>query len=350
MTFRLRGLLAALALLAVSAAPAFSGTWNVGRDQLDCTPPCNWYDGHPQVPFPGFAIQTAMMRPEVLPGDTVLVWPRLGGLVADFPAKIPLKSGVVLISAGGPAVTLLAGSGNAEAAVTMAGADCLTTVEGFTFTWDALLQGLGGGVSAFASCGRIRNNIFVSNKAGIGSAIYLQSCNLLVENNLFVTNNCMSGGGTVAVSGGTPTIRNNTFSANFAPFGFEGATLYATGTDVIFERNIVHGSQGASAVFCGGGNHPTIACNLFWDNPFGAFAGQCVDSVGTSGNLSGNPLFCNVLAQNYGVCADSPALTGPCGTIGYTSPGGNCPACMPTAVAEFQELSWGRIKSDYRHP
>lgn len=335
MTFRVRDLMRALLVLVVVAGPAAAGTWRCGITQTDCPGGCHF--------FGVLSPQDAMFRSEVLPGDTVMVWP------GQYTPKVNLKSGIVLISFGGPSVTSFVGQAGAEPTVFFAGTAPTTALVGFTITWDSSMFGLGGGVSAYASSGKITDNIFVSNSAGVGSGIYLQTCDLLVRNNLFVTNNCLSGGGTVAISGGVPIIRNNTFSGNFAPFGYEGASVYATGSDFTFDRNIVHGSQGASAIFCGGGNHPSISCNVFWSNPLGAFAGQCVDSVGTSGNVAADPLFCNVAGQNFGVCSDSPALTGPCGTIGYTSPGGNCPACRPTSAgAAFAEMNWGRIKADYR--
>lgn len=339
-----RSFAAAVAVLIVgTACPGEAGTWRVGRAQNDCSPPCHWYDGHPQVSDPGFAIRAAMLSPSVLPGDTVKVWP------GSYPAKVSMKSGVVLISNSGPATTTFLGSAGLEPGLFILAADPATAVIGFTFRWDASIAGNGGGIGAYVSSGTIRDNVFRQGRAGSGSGIYLQTSNMVVENNLFVSNTCAAGGGTVAVSGGSPTIRNNTFTANSAPFGLEGASIYSVGSDLLIERNIVHGSIGASAVFCGTGNHPTVSCNLFWNNPLGAFGGQCVDSVGTSGNIAADPLFCNAGAGNYGLCTDSPALTGPCGAIGYASPGGNCAACGATSVSVVLEaVSWGRLKALYR--
>jgi hypothetical protein len=323
------------------ASAARAGTWKVGTGASSCDGPCNFHDANSGGA--GFGIHEAMTSLEVLPGDTVLVWP------GTYPAKVTMKSGVVLVSRSGPEATIILGSAGAEPGIFLVDTDPATAVLGFTLTWDASDDGLGGGVAAYIASGTIRDNVFRASKAGIGAGIYLQSSDILVENNLFLINNASAGGGAVAVSGGDPTIRGNTFSGNYAPLAFEGAALYVTGSDLVFERNIVHGSQGGGAVFCGGGNMPTIECNLFWNNPFGAFAGQCVDSVGTSGNLAQDPLFCNVGAGHFGVCADSPALTGACGTIGYVSPAGNCPPCMPTAVgASLEAASWGRVKSLYR--
>ena len=333
MTDRSRALLA-VGFGLLLALPAQAGTWRVGCSPSACSPPCN---------FSGSSgIADCMISLEVLPGDTVMVWP------CTYSSKIPLKSGIFLVSHDGPESTFLQGSASGEPAVFMVGTSPFTGLQGFTITWDAGTNSSGGGVAAYVSSGTIRNNIFVSNNAAVGSGIYLQASDVLIENNLFVTNNCNAGGGTAAISGGTPTFRNNTFSGNFAPFGYEGAAVYATGSDFTFERNIVHGSDGAPAVFCGGGNLPSISCNVFWDNELGAFAGQCADSVGTSNNVAADPLFCNSGGGDFGFCSDSPALTGPCGIIGYTSPGGNCGPCRPTAAAALEFVDWGRLKTLYR--
>lgn len=334
MKVRSRALLA-VGLLLLLGSPARAGSWRVGMSQPDCSPPCNFFG-------PG-GIAECMVSLEVLPGDTITVWP------GTYNSPVSIKSGILLRSFGGPDGTFLQGSSAGTPAVFFVGTNPGTRLEGFTLTWDADVNGLGGGVGAYIASGVVRNNWFVSNAASIGSAVYLQSSDLLVENNLFLTNVTRAGGGAVAISGGAPTLRNNTFTANTAPFGYEGAALYATGSDFTFDRNIVHGSLGAPAVFCGGGNLPSLSCNIFWANELGAFAGQCADSVGTSNNVAADPLFCNAGALDFGFCADSPALTGPCGVIGYAWPGGNCSACMPTNVAAmFEVMGWGRVKSLYR--
>ncbi len=337
MNVRTRIALAA-GLLPLLGSPVQAGSWRVGCLQTDCDPPCNF--------FGPSGIADCMVSLDVLPGDTVTVWPSLS---CDYNSAVTIKTGILLRSFAGPEQTVLRGSAAGTPAIFFVGTNPGTRVEGFTFTWDAGENSLGGGVGAYVASGVLRNNWFVSSAASVGSAIYLQSSDLLVENNLFLTNNTTAGGGAVAISGGDPVLRNNTFTGNFSPFGYEGAALYAAGSDFTFDRNIVHGSMGAPAVFCGGGNLPSLSCNIFWANQLGAFAGQCADSVGTSGNIAADPLFCNAAGLDFGFCADSPALTGACGAIGYASPTGNCGPCMPTHVAvTLESMPWGRVKSLYR--
>jgi hypothetical protein len=291
-----------------------------------------------------------MASVSVVSGDTVLVWP--GSLPGGYVLRTDVKSGVVLMAQGYPdSVVVIQGAAGVEPALRLIGTSELTEVVGFHITWDSgLTLGQGGGISGFVASGTIRDNVFLDCVAGAGAGVYMQASSLIVENNLFVNNRCGAGAGVIAASGGTPIIRNNTFAGSVAPFGLEGSVMYGIGSDFTFENNIVYGSQGAAAVYCGGGNNPIVGCNLFYNNELGAFSGQCPDSTGASGNSVANPLFCNPPTLNYGLCVDSPALARPaCGPIGYTSPFGNCAACQPTsASASVQNLSWGRVKGTYR--
>jgi hypothetical protein len=108
-------------------------------------------------------------------------------------------------------------------------------------------------------------------------------------------------------------------------------------------------AQGGAGIFCAGTQNAQIACNILWNAQFGAFGGTCGDALGTEGNVTADPLFCNPSILDFGVCADSPALGGPCGVVGYVSPGGNCPDCGPTsASASLEPSSWGRMKARYK--
>ena len=328
----------------VLVSSAHAGTWKVGRTADGCDGPCNYFDDPPPdgpIP-PGFAIQYCLSRPSTIPGDTVRVWPGV------YAARLEMKSDVVLISQYGASTVTISGAAGANPAIFCVDVGPGTVIDGFTIQWDATSAGLGGGIGAYVSSGIIRNCVFDGCVAGLGSAVHLQTCDMTVENNLFVDNESTSGGGALSISGGSPMVRNNTFWGNHCPFGFQGASVFSTGSTYSLEHNIVSSSQGGAAVYCGGTNQSTITCNLFWDNPFGAFAGSCPDSVGLGGNFVADPLFCAAGSGDFGLCSDSPALVGTCGPIGYTSPGGNCAACQPTPVPQIESESWARVKALYR--
>jgi hypothetical protein len=334
-------LLAATALIVI-AVEAGAGTWRVGRDPGDCPGGCNFHDQTPGG-GPGRGILSAMSDLGVLPGDTVRVWP------GEYGSRFEMKSGVVLESVEGADVTIIRGSSGTTPGVTFAGTNASTVVDGFTIRWGAGSVAFGGGVGGFAASGTVKNCVFRFCSAGLGSGVYLQSSNMIIENNVFTRNQTISGGGTISISGGTPTIRNNSFHVNEIPFGQEGVDVYAVGSDFTFEHNIVADARGGVGVFCAGAQNATIGCNIVWNAEFGAFGGTCGDAIGTSGNVSMDPLFCDPPSLDFGVCLDSPALGTACGPIGYQSPGGNCLACAPTPVSEaVQSLSWGRVKALYK--
>jgi hypothetical protein len=341
----------AAALVVVWAQSAPAATWRVGRLQTDCPGGCHYYD-FILGSNAGDGIRVAMTQPSVVSGDTVLVWrgSRTANSVLDYPGRITMKSGVKLIAFGYPdSVPTIKSNAGGIAAITMVGASEVTEISGFIFTWDSGQSGLGGGIAAYASAATIKNNRFMDCVGGVGAGVYLQFCTGTVTNNLFYNNVCASGGGVIAISGGTPVITNNSIFGGTAPFGSEGAAVYATGSDFVMTNNIIYGSKGASAVYCGGGNMPTLECNFFYANQLGVFGGQCPDSTGTSGNVIADPLFCNPALQLFGLCADSPALSGSCGTVGYVSPFGGCASCQPTPVsAALEHASWGRVKAGYR--
>jgi len=340
MTPSARCLLAMLALLVT--VPAEAGTWKVGRNQTDCPGGCNFHDGT-LGGGPGEGIYSAMVSASVLPGDTVRVWP------GEYGKRFDMKSGVTLVSQSGPEVTIIRGAAGAAPAATFAGTNSATVIDGFTFRWSGGPPSFGGGLGIFAAEGTIKNNIFRRCTAGLGSAIYLQSAYVTVQNNVFTRNETQSGGGTVSISGGAPILRSNTFYANAIPFGYEGVDIYSVGSDFVLERNIIADSQGGAGIFCAGEQSATIGCNIVWNVQFGAFGGTCGDMQGIDGNVTANPLLCDPVVFDFGVCTDSPALNGPCGVIGYLSPGGNCPPCAPTPVSQFLEpLSWGRVKARYQ--
>jgi hypothetical protein len=340
---RFAGILTAATLTAwLATAPASAGTWRVGLDANDCPGGCNFHDGTPGG-GPGQGIYSAMTDLGVFPGDTVMVWP------GEYGRRFVMKSSVTLVSAEGPEFTLIRGSSGSDPAVTLSECSASTVIDGFTFRWGANETSFGGAIGAFVSGGTIKNNIFRLCSGGVGAGVYLQSSTVIVENNVFTANNTEGGGGTISISGGTPIIRSNTFHANTVPFGVEAVDLYSVGSDFTFSHNIVSFSHGGPAIFCAGEQEPEITCNIIWEPEFGAFAGVCGDVLGIDGNEMVNPLICDPGTLDFGVCADSPALNGPCGTIGYVSPTGNCPPCRPTvAEASLDAASWGRVKSRYR--
>lgn len=345
-----RFLLVLIAAGMIWFSTAWAGTWKIGRDPFDCPGGCDFSDSTTGAKG-GRAIEKAMLSPSVVYGDTLLVYPRpipIGSLCEETEAftLFEMKSGVVLKAANGPGTVCIGGGEEVKAGIIFSLTSETTVVDGLRFKWDSTYRGVGGGVSCFAASGVVKNCIFQGCYAGTGSGVYEFFSDVRIENNLFVDNECVAGGGVVALSSSPAIVVNNTFHRNLAPYGFQGAAFYASDSGHTLHKNIISECIGASAFYCAGSNPATVTCNLFWNNPIGVGGGTCADQAGTNGNQNGNPGFCDANLGDFNVCADSPALIGPCGVIGYVPPdGGGCPDCLELSL---DPTSWGKIKALYR--
>lgn len=347
----------AASIFAVGLSDAEASTWRVGRDPTDCPEGCNFddftIDGGTDR---GDGIKRAMQSPSVFPGDTVLVYPR-PGLPPDqicstdnsFFFFFTMKSGVILKAALGPNTVCIGGQANAEAGIAFVNASEATVVDAMNFEWNAGENGAGGGVSAYVSSGLLKNCIFQNCQSGVGAAVFQFLSDVRLENNLFVNNTAMTGGGVVALSSSDPVIVGNTFYHCTAPFGAPGAALYSSDSSPTFTKNVISDSEGAAAIFCVGSANGTVTCNLLWESAFGAFGGSCGDLTGTQNNINANPGFCDEGNLDFNMCSVSPGLTGPCGRLGYLPPtGSTCANCPTTVGFNLESVSWGRVKSLYR--
>ncbi len=345
-----------LLILLGGARSAECAIWDVGRDPGDCPEGCNFDDFSTGGEFGG-GIRSAMTNPSVFPGDTVLVYPRPGNgpdvACEDnnaFNIRFDMKSGVTLIAANGPGTVCIRGAAGLEPGIFFINTSEATVVDGFRITWDATSNGLGGAVGCYTASGAVKNCIIQDCVAGSGSGVFQFISDVRVENNVFINNRCDAGAGVIALSSSNPVIVNNTLYGSQAPPGSSGAAIYASDSSFLLDRNIIQASVGGSAIYCSGPNPSSITCNVFWNNAFGPFGGGCADTTGAAQNVHANPGFCDEAGFDFSMCPTSPAITGPCGVIGYTPPGGitGCASCPTHANANVVPGSWGKIKSLYR--
>jgi len=90
-----------------------------------------------------------------------------------------------------------------------------------------------------------------------------------------------------------------------------------------------------------------VACNNSWGNIEWDYHPDC-DSLGVSGNISENPLFCRPDLDDYSIASESPCApenSGGCGLIGAFDVG-----CTATSVQEAHHVQtdWGSIKKLFR--
>jgi hypothetical protein len=200
-----------------------------------------------------------------------------------------------------------------------------------------------GGVIVWESRGDIRRNVFRNNTATWGGGLEMYHCGSepvsYIEDNLFVDNGVTDWGGGLFIVASSPVVRRNTFHNNMQP---GNAAIWVLGGTPVISQNLIAGSDWG--VYCQ--THPqyppstpVLDCNLFWRLQ----QGLCSGCQGLGRTVVADPLFCDEDAQDFSLCADSPALSDSCGRLGAYEAG--CPDCSGEAIVP---LSWGAIKSLFR--
>jgi len=175
----------------------------------------------------------------------------------------------------------------------------------------------GGGVSvSFGGQTTIRGNLIRGNTSFLeGGGVYLNVGSTLVVQNIIVKNVAFSNGGGIWGLAGVSLV-NNTIAENQSPTvsGVYGSGSFMTS----LYNNIVVGTPGIPALFCDSTfeSNPAIFMNNDIYTPNGiAIAGQCSTIVGTSGNISADPLFVSSSTSDYHLRPGSPSIDAPLVTI-----------------------------------
>lgn len=187
------------------------------------------------------------------------------------------------------------------------------------FFGNTALSGVGGAIGIeWIQADRqatIQYCTFARNTAGDGGAIAIMSENAVIDHCTFAENSTTDLGGTIVdCLGASPAISNCIIA--FSPAG--------------------------GAISCSGG--PTLTCCDVFGNAGGDWAGCIAGQLGQSGNVSGDPLFCQSSADDFELQVASPCApenNPSCGLIGAWPT--ECDG--PVAV---RRCSWGVVKRMYR--
>ncbi len=179
----------------------------------------------------------------------------------------------------------------------------------------------GGGISLFAAgTPAIKGNIIRGNNAtglspcaqGGGISLVNVSDALIVQN-LITGNEAGCGGGIswLVPSGARgPLLVNNTIADNISQ---QGSGIFADGFDAktTLINNLVIGSAGQTAIFCGNFNDtnpPIFKFNDVFSPSGSAYGGICTDQTAINGNISAGPLFVDSANGNYHLQPGSPSI------------------------------------------
>ena len=188
--------------------------------------------------------------------------------------------------------------------------------------WSMGAAVLGGGTAMFVDC------VFSSNGhtlchggafGGSGELVTFSGC-------LFEGNRGM--GGALMFDGGSVVLTDCTIAANVATAGGAGIEFFNP-TDARLENCIIAFNTGGAAIEGIGliSELPELSCCNLYCNAHGDWKGDLADQWGVNGNISKDPLFCDVASGDFRLCQNSPCLdSGTCGTIGAYAAG--CSACV----------------------
>jgi hypothetical protein len=173
-----------------------------------------------------------------------------------------------------------------------------------------------GAVSGAASL--IQDCLFENNHTGIAGALWIEKRAVTMERCTVVNNIGTNNGMIYLTSGATLDLRNS----------------------------IIAFSQMAQAIKCAGGT-VTVNCSDIFGNANGDWTDCIAGQESANGNLSVDPLFCDIQSGDYTLQASSPCAppqSGACGQIGAFGVGCNAVSVNPPVDLR----SWGAIKALYR--
>lgn len=225
-----------------------------------------------------------------------------------------------------------------------------SVIEGLTVTGGWF--DLGGAVACYLSSPTIRNCVFRGNTARSGGAINCQWSSALIEECVIVENAATEfPGGGVFLLNADVALRQCTISHNEAGVDPSGdrqgggiainANSFST-SSVTIEHCIVSNSTRGEAIFCDERSTATVSCTNIFGNAGGDWVGSIADQAGVNGNISADPLFCDIERGIWGLAQNSPCAPGAsaCGLIGALG--------VACTTSDITELSWGKLKALYR--
>jgi hypothetical protein len=233
----------------------------------------------------------------------------------------------------------------------------------------------GGAVYSIASDGTVTGTAFRDGRAvGRGGAWSQVGGDVVFTGCRFEDNESQLYGGGIQIElGGSVTIRDCLFRGNVAKFGgclatsftgrliVEGSTLTGnsasssgaaffadTGGRIEVRDSILCCALRGDLVFCSSATTDFSHCDVWNDdsvNTRGEFGGSCVNPIGTAGNFSADPEFCDpVGSDDWLISATSPCAGAASdgGDIGWAGVG-----CAGPRPLQVEESTWGATKARY---
>ena len=190
---------------------------------------------------------------------------------------IAMKSGVILTSESGRAGCVIIDAQQLGRVLICDGVSSTTAIAGLILTGGS--ADTGGGILCLDSQPTIANCVLADNIASHGGGLY-----------------CLNG---------APVLNGCTVSANSAA---DGAGIYVRESSLQLNRTLVAYNEGTS-IDCQWWA-PVLTCCDLYGNTGGDWIGLFADQVVERGNFAADPCFCDAVAGDLTLCADSFCLPG----------------------------------------
>lgn len=199
----------------------------------------------------------------------------------------------------------------------------------------------GGALAVTSAAPVVAQCDFVRNTATFrhGGAVYTSgNADLTMSNCVFAENTAEAEGGAVCCDVATVDLDKCTFFGNSAPLG---AGVRVRDGSIQAGHTIIAFSVGGESVACTGTGSVTLNCCDLFGNEGGDWVGCIAAQADTDGNMSADPLFCNVGHRNFRLAESSPCgeTATECGLIGRHEVG---------CTSAVEEATWGAVKALYR--
>ena len=182
----------------------------------------------------------------------------------------------------------------------------------------------GGACYCYQGIPTFRDCRFSGNSASRDGGAFMGfwGCHATFERCLFAGNRSDGtiGGGAMALSGkSSASLSQCSFIGNEARWpGYGGGILCMDSSSVTLVRCIIaYSERGEALAWNGPGIEPSLTCCDLYGNEGGDWTGVIAGQYGVNGNISDDPLFCDLMGGDFYLCETSPcAVEGPCFHIG----------------------------------
>lgn len=183
--------------------------------------------------------------------------------------------------------------------------NCSLMVENGLFLENEALGG--AGICMELSHVELSNCAFEGNRAEYSGALIMNGCNGLISYCTFIGNLSEDYAGAMSCNWSAfPIVQNCTFSENSSARNASGILCTESSSPTFLNTIIAFGASGPGMI-CGDATcAPILVCCDIYGNEGGDWTGCIEDQLGVGGNISNDPLFCNLAAGDLRLAEDSP--------------------------------------------